>query len=35
MIAISRFTLPNGLRVVHCRHPQAALCAVEVLYRVG
>lgn len=32
---IATMYLNNGLRVVHTRHPQAALCAVEVLYRVG
>ena len=32
---ISRFTLPNGLRVVHNYDPRTAMAAVDVLYDVG
>ena len=32
---INRFTLPNGLRVVHTRDTATAMVAVNVLYDVG
>jgi len=32
---IARFTLPNGLRVVHCRDNATAMVAVNTLYNVG
>lgn len=32
---ISRYTLPNGLRVVHRYDPRTAMAAVNVLYNVG
>jgi len=35
MITLSTFTLPNGLRVVHNRHRQAVLSALEILYLTG
>lgn len=35
MIDFNRFTLPNGLRVVHNYDPTTAMVAVDVLYNVG
>lgn len=35
MIDFTRFTLPNGLRVVHNYDPSTAMVAVNVLYNVG
>lgn len=35
MITFSRFTLPNGLRVVHHHDPGTAMVAVNILYNVG
>ncbi|MDE5665816.1 MAG: insulinase family protein [Duncaniella sp.] len=35
MIDFNRFTLPNGLRVVHNYDPTTAMVAVNVLYNVG
>jgi len=32
---IHRFTLGNGLRVVHCHNPHTAMVAVDVMYDVG
>ena len=34
-ITVNRFTLPNGLRVVHSPDPTTAMVAVNVLYNVG
>lgn len=34
-IPVNRFTLPNGLRVVHSYDPTTAMAAVNVLYNVG
>lgn len=35
MIDFNRFTLPNGLRVIHNYDPTTAMVAVNVLYNVG
>lgn len=35
MIPFSRFTLPNGLRIIHNYEPMTAMVAVNVLYNVG
>lgn len=35
MIDFNRFTLPNGLRVIHNYDPSTAMVAVNVLYNVG
>ena len=35
MISFSRFTLPNGLRVIHHHDPGTAMVAVNLLYNVG
>ncbi len=35
MITLSTFTLHNGLRVVHNRHRQAVLSALEIVYLTG
>lgn len=35
MISFSRFTLPNGLRVIHHHDPGTAMVAVDLLYNVG
>lgn len=35
MISFTRFTLPNGLRVIHHYDPGTAMVAVNVLYNVG
>ena len=35
MITSTRFTLPNGLRVVHHHDPGTAMVAVNLLYNVG
>lgn len=35
MIDFTRFTLPNGLRVIHNYDPSTAMVAVNILYNVG
>ena len=35
MISVNRFTLPNGLRVVHHQNSATAMVALNVLYNVG
>lgn len=35
MIKINRFTLPNGLRMVHHRNPSTAMVALNLLYNTG
>ncbi len=35
MAEITRHTLPNGLRIVHCYDPSTVMVAVDVMYNVG
>ena len=35
MIETTRFTLPNGLRVVHAYDPPSAMVALNLIYNVG
>lgn len=35
MIEINRFTLPNGLRIVHNQDSATAMVALNILYNVG